>query len=90
MYRRLQGGAPTARKPDSTLRDVWISQRVRRTPAHRRVEGNPTPDDRNLLTACGWRPQGGLLISREAAASLEAMPCRACFQPSNPGHHQHR
>ncbi|MCZ7478828.1 hypothetical protein [Micromonospora sp. WMMC273] len=66
---------------DTAARDVWISSRTHRTPAHRRVAGIPIEGQRAVTTRCGWNPPGGILVTRTEAAGLQAMPCLACFPP---------
>lgn len=75
---------PAPRQPSmlAGVVDVWVSSGQRHVPAHRRVAGTATPDQRTLLTACGWHPRGGRLISRHAAVEQQALPCLSCFPPA--------
>lgn len=57
------------------LAEQWrVATLVRHSPAHRVLNS-----DLSMLTACGWVPKGGTLISREAAAQLDCHPCRKCL-----------
>lgn len=61
---------------------VWVRSRTRHTPGHAAVSGTPTPNQRNVTTACRWRPEGGYLINTRQALDIGVLPCRKCF-PTN-------
>lgn len=60
---------------DAVTAERWrVAALIPHAPAHRVL--NP---DLSLMTACGWLPTGGVLISRAQAQLLQCHPCRKCL-----------
>lgn len=71
---------------------AWMRDRLPHTPVHRVAQGTSTSgrDTENgpvrprilvVVTACGWRVRGGVLLLATVAAEVGAYPCTRCFPP---------